>query len=297
MPIIQPDSWRKQFFNSVICPENVIIPTKDTDAYCLNPQHNWVYNKLVVANKQDIKAGPHGTTITNYPVFSKPIYNLRSMGAGIEVFNNAEEYYQSLKPGYMWSTLLTGEHFSSDVAVIDGKVEWICHTKGFPLESGTFDYWALQNNKQLHDIIGDFVANHLSTYTGMLNFETIGNKIIEIHLRFADQWPDIYGTWFINSLVNLYANKTFPVGNYIEEGYSVVLFASPNSYKKPKAEEIEALLKIEYISSIQLPFHESAIPESHSMPPGGMRIAIVNGFNLEACQYVRERLKVLLNAA
>ena len=30
-------------------------------------------------------------------------------------------------------------------------------------------------------------------YTGMVNFETIGGRIIEAHLRFADQWPDLYG--------------------------------------------------------------------------------------------------------
>ena len=34
---------------------------------------------------------------------------------------------------------------------------------------------------------------HLAGYTGMLNLETIGGTIIEAHLRFADQWPDLYG--------------------------------------------------------------------------------------------------------
>ena len=27
----------------------------------------------------------------------------------------------------------------------------------------------------------------------MINLETIGGRIIEVHLRFADQWPDLYG--------------------------------------------------------------------------------------------------------
>jgi hypothetical protein len=42
-----------------------------------------VYNKLIIAEKQNLPCGPHGTPAINYPVFSKPIYNLRSMGAGI----------------------------------------------------------------------------------------------------------------------------------------------------------------------------------------------------------------------
>ena len=46
-----------------------------------------------------------------------------------------------MKPGYMWSELLTGEHYSTDVAVSNGKVKWMKHTRGVPLEQGTFDYW------------------------------------------------------------------------------------------------------------------------------------------------------------
>ena len=65
-----------------------MIPLKDPDAYQLNPHHNWVYNKLLIAEKQNLTCGPHGTPAVGFPVFSKPIYNLRSMGAGIEVIHS-----------------------------------------------------------------------------------------------------------------------------------------------------------------------------------------------------------------
>ena len=39
----------------------------------------------------------------------------------------------------------------------------------------------------------DWIRTYLPDYTGMLNIETIGGRIIEAHLRFADQWPDLYG--------------------------------------------------------------------------------------------------------
>ncbi len=42
-------------------------------------------------------------------------------------------------------------------------------------------------------------------YTGMMNFETIGGLIIEAHLRFADQWCDLYGEGWVEALVELYA--------------------------------------------------------------------------------------------
>jgi hypothetical protein len=35
--------------------------------------------------------------------------------------------------------------------------------------------------------IADFVETHLAGYTGMLNVETIGGSIIEVHLRFSPQ--------------------------------------------------------------------------------------------------------------
>ena len=38
----------------------------------------------------------------------------------------------------------------------------------------------------------------------MLNLETIGGTIIEAHLRFADQWPDLYGPGWVDALVRLY---------------------------------------------------------------------------------------------
>ena len=42
----------------------------------------------------------------------------------------------------------------------------------------------------------------------MVNLETIGARIIEVHLRFADQWPDLYGgePW-VESLVRLYQDR------------------------------------------------------------------------------------------
>ena len=50
-----------------------------------------------------------------------------------------------------------------------------------------------------------WVGRHLATYTGMMNFETIGGKIIEAHLRFADQWCDLNGKGWIEALIRLYA--------------------------------------------------------------------------------------------
>jgi len=127
----------------------------------------------------------------------------------------------------------------------------------------------------------------------MLNLETIGETIIEAHLRFADQWPDLYGPGWVDALVGLYET-----GEWIfeddepSEGYSVVLFG-PNGrrYRHPPPEFVEEIKRTPGVTSVQITFHEDRPPEQHAMPPGGFRLAIVNGFDLPATLAARERLK------
>ena len=90
MPIVDRDPWRMQYFESAACPEDVFIPTEDSDAYKLYPSHRWVYNKLTVAESQDQVCGLHGMEPPAYPVFSKPIYNMRGMGSGSRLLRSSK---------------------------------------------------------------------------------------------------------------------------------------------------------------------------------------------------------------
>ena len=63
-------------------------------------------------------------------------------------------------------------------------------------------------------------------YTGMMNFETMGGTIIEAHLRFADQWCDLYGEGWVEALVRLYAEGRWDFEDtHRSDGFSVPLFA------------------------------------------------------------------------
>src|SRR5256885_12782814 len=42
------------------------------------------------------------------------------------------------------STLLEGEHVSTDLAVQAGRVVWLRHSLGTPAAGGTFDYWTIE---------------------------------------------------------------------------------------------------------------------------------------------------------
>lgn len=295
MPICEADPWRLQYFEGIACPGDVDIPTEDADAWTWFPRHRWVYDKLRVAQSQGIAAAPHGVMPASYPVFSKPIVNLRGMGVGSRVIASPQDYADTLTAGHFWMELLTGAHVSSDVAVEDGRPVWWRHTSGVPQPGGTFDRWIVHADArpELEAACAAWIRAHLPDYTGMLNLETIGGRIIEVHLRFADQWPDLYGPGWVAALIRLYAERRWSFEEGARQtGYSVVLFApSGPHYRHPPAPLVAGLTRQPGISSIQITFHEDRPPHLHAMPPGGFRLAIVNCHDLAAGRGVREKLR------
>jgi hypothetical protein len=297
MPICEADPWRLQYFAHVTTAAN--IPTEDSDAWLWYPAHRWVYDKLAVALSQELAAGPHGTTPPGFPVFSKPIVNLRGMSVASCVLKSQADYDAHYAPGHFWMTLLEGRHVSSDVAVVEGVPRWWRHVTGKPAGEGTFDYWIVhaQPEAAIETRCGAWIGNHLAGYTGMLNVETIGGTIIEAHLRFADQWPDLYGLGWVEAVVELYERGEW---NFRDddrtEGYSAVLFGPHGRrYRHPPPAAIEEVKRMPGVTSVQITFHEDRAPEWHAMPPGGFRLAIVNGFDLRAALAARERLRAHFN--
>jgi len=140
MPILQGNPWRVQFFRDTPCPDNVTIPTKDCEAWSLNPDHRWVYDKLAVAKSQGLVAAPHGVIPPHFPVFSKPMMNLRGLGVDSMPIPDIETYRASIKAGHFWCTLLTGAHVSTVAVVVNGEVKWWSHATGATAPGGTFDY-------------------------------------------------------------------------------------------------------------------------------------------------------------
>jgi hypothetical protein len=293
MPICEADPWRLQYFAHVDTAAN--IPTDDSDAWQWYPARRFVYDKLALALSQNLAAAPHGVPPPHYPVFSKPIVNLKGMGVGSRVLRSEADYAEHYAPGHFWMTLLDGPHVSSDIAVADGTPRWWRHVTGKPAGEGTFDYWIVhaEPHPGIEAHCGAWIEKNLAGYTGMLNLETIGETIIEAHLRFADQWPDLYGPGWVDAVVGLYENGAWEFeDDDRSEGYSVVLFG-PNRrrYRHPPPTLVEEIKRMPGVTSMQITFHEDRAPEAHAMPPGGFRLAIVNGFDLRAALEARERLR------
>ena len=300
VPICEIDPWRTQYFESAVCPDDVFIPTEDSDAWMWNPRHRWVYDKLAVALSQGLLAAPHGVAPQNYPVFSKPIYNLKGMGVGSRVLTSGRDYADAYRPGHMWSILLEGEHVSSDAAIVDGEPRWWRHADGVASGAGTFDYWQIRADAApaIERWCGAWCRQRLKGYTGMLNLETIGGRIIEAHLRFADQWPDLYGAGWVEAIIRLYAQGEWRFDDSARRtGYSVVLFVPHDMhYRHPPAELQQRVLALPGISSLQVTFHEDVHPARHAMPPGGFRVAIVNCWDRAAGNEARDMLRAHFEA-
>jgi hypothetical protein len=295
MPICEVDPWRMQYFERVACPDDVKISTEDADSWTWYPRHRWVYDKVAVALSQGLAAAPHGVEPKKYPVFSKPITNLKGMGVGSRVLRDAADYTTHYAPGHMWMTLLDGRHVSSDVAVLDGKPVWWRHATGAPGAEGTFDYWTVHADADaaIEAHCGAWIAQHLADYSGMLNLETIGGRAIEVHLRFADQWPDLYGRGWVEALVRLYQHDRWDYPDADRrDGYSVVLFGPHGRrYRHPPQALVEEVRAMPSVSSVQITFREDRPPDQHAMPPGGFRLAIVNCHDLAQGRAAREKLR------
>ena len=294
MPVCEADPWRFQYFEHIACPEDVRVPTEDGDAWQWYPEQKWIYNKLMLAESQGFECGPHGIEPPTFPVFSKPIYNMRGMGAGSRVLRSAKEYKHLQRPGHMWMTMFDGEHVSTDIAVVRGEAMWTRHAVGKPLDGSMFDYWTVlaESRPEIETYTANWLQRHFEQYTGMVNIETIGSKIIEIHLRFADQWPDLYGDGWTQSLIRLYAEHRWDFDDSNRrDGYSVVLFVAHGiQFQHPSEQAVAEILQMPSVTSVQITFHQDRPPASHSMPPGGFRLAIINCWDLELGFKAREKL-------
>jgi hypothetical protein len=295
MPIHERDPWRRAYFAGTACPPDVHIPTDDADAWRLYPEHRWIYNKLLVAESQGIECAPHGIDPVHYPVFSKPIINLDGMGIGSRTLWSREDYQSHLSAGHMWMRLFSGEHLSSDAAVVDGKVQGIRHARGFSLPGGLFDYWIIEADRRpaLEAYLCAWIERHLPRHTGMVNLESIDGRIIEAHLRVTDQWPDLYGQHWLDAVVELYSKSTWRSHTASwRQGYSIALFGPHGrAYPYPDELTVRELCAEPQISSLQITFHPDRPASGHAMPPGGFRLAVINAWSLAAGCAVRERLR------
>ena len=158
---------------------------------------------------------------------------------------------------------------------------------------GTFDYWTVHAKPKpaLEAYLAEWVGRTLRDFTGIVNVETIGGRIIECHLRMSEQWLDLNGKGWLAAVVRLYAEGVWRFSEERRIGYSVVLFGAHGVNWRIDRSLVGALLDTPDVSSIQITFDDAIAREAHAMPPGGFRLVIVNCWDLAVGKRVRALLK------
>jgi hypothetical protein len=269
-----------------------VIPTSDEVAWTINKAHNWVYNKLAIAQSQFIPCGPLGTEPTEYPIIVKPITNLAGGGVGAVVCHNAEQYDKvKHKAGYFWSRFHLGTHYSIDLILVKGLIQLDITFIGEKLQLGLFDYWYLTKTPiSLLHTLQDWISKHLTNYTGCLNVEVINETIIEAHLRFGDL-DRIGDVELLESIHILYnAGKWVYNSTLPDKFYITALFGQHDATFTMNVQLANYLFK--NLTYFQL---DSSDIEPMGKPLHGQRLALFCDSNFEATTDARNIAIALFN--
>jgi len=201
-----------------------LFPTNDIDAFQRNNINNWIYNKFTISSLQNIPCNIMPIVPSSFPIILKPIYNLTGMSKDVYKVSCIEHFNTLDHHQGFWSPCFEGVHRSTDCIIINSKLVWTCCFIGYKLEGviGAFNHWELNwdsiPDKLLERI--NLIVNKLDNYTGILNVESIGDNIIECHLRPGDI---LYlNNKIITQIVNLYKNGEWNLQDYTKQTLHLV---------------------------------------------------------------------------
>jgi len=151
----------------------------------IEPADLWVIDKFILSKRLGYFCGPAGVvpgTAGKYIV--RPCVNLRMMAVGAS-FMYLDADTDIIPAGYFWCEILQGRHRSFDYH--NGKQ--VLAVEGFrddPNRLDRFSHWSKINDVfQLPKLIQQ-IADRYKWF----NVETIGDKIIEVHFRYNDDFSN-----------------------------------------------------------------------------------------------------------
>ena len=158
----------------------------DTDVLDkINIEDLWVLDKFILSKKLGYICGPAGL-LPEIPgkYIVRPIINLRMMSSGAKFIwlDNKEDIIPN---GYFWCEIFQGRHRSFDY-------NWGKQTlavEGFRNQPETLDRFNLWTKIEDKFILPDFLQEIADRYE-WINTEAVGDKIIEVHFRYNDDFAN-----------------------------------------------------------------------------------------------------------
>ena len=265
MPICEADPWRLQYFAQVEVSADVNIPTEDSDAWQWYPGHRWVYDKLAVALSQGLEAGPHGTRRRAFRCSPSRSSISRAWASAAACCTRAPNTKSTTRPaisGCRCSTAAMSAPMSpwSTASRAGGGMSPASRPAGARSITGPCRRRPTPRSKRIaapgsRDISPAIPACSTSRPSAA--------RIIEAHLRFADQWPDLYGAGWVEALVRLYDRGDWDfTDDDRRDGYSVVLFGPTRAALPPSAAGAgrRGASECPACRSVQITFHEDSDP-------------------------------------
>lgn len=143
----------------------------------IDPNDCWILDKLILSMKLGYTCGPIGVPVPKPDWYIvRPVVNALGLGLGAEkVWLEASTDHLPL--GFFWCEWFEGDHISVDYS--NGKQ--ILAVQGFK-DSDTFTKWKKWEVVDWKKDLPVFLSE-LSNKYNMINVESIGGKIIEVHFR------------------------------------------------------------------------------------------------------------------
>ena len=202
-----------------VMPWSILVDlVSDVDAWSKYPRYTSWYNKLWLSERLGYKCGPAGVPVPVKGTYIvRPIYNLLGMGLGAKYMFLSPVYEENQIPaGHFWCEKFEGFHYTIDY-------EW-AHLGEGQWGWKQLHCWRGQNGPQLwrftkwekcdYPLELPWFFNKLGWSWDMryINIESIGDKIIEAHLRPNPDHQEDYDT-----LIPIW--KGDDTKQYIDDGY------------------------------------------------------------------------------
>jgi len=169
------------------------MPFFDKACYERYPRYQNVYDKLWVVKSQGLPGGRLEKLAgkekkVKYPIFIKPRWgHLSASSKNCFKISNEEELLKYIHyPDMMWSEFIDESELMTDYVLLKGKiVHQITYIYSKKQNGFSDDYKYISPESEPPAIITEWVNQHLSEHTGIVNVQSRDNKIIEVGLRLA----------------------------------------------------------------------------------------------------------------